>query len=599
MQCGVYEGSVLGARHIIDYFLRPLYMSFIVMADEIKEEGLDDAVSRLCMWYTRMVKQRAYKGMPEYFATADDFNNDTIGFIAGALLMRDKKKASIWLGVLKDWLDNNMTCSPGVLGLYKEDGTVFHHCGHYPTYGVPALTGTIPIIWALSDTPYAVSEKSWANTRKALETLKFSSTCGNDDVFGTIPLSFSGRCPHVLGELDYKPFKYFALAAPFYNDKPVSEEKSGNKSMYMACTMAHRYNNRLVIMRGFSKYLWAGECYSGCNMYDRYFSFGTVEILSDTLKESGYNVEGYDFRHLPGSTAIISDWDDFKTKLVQVDEYATFEELLLSDQSFAGGVSDGANGMFSAILAEHPKYNGTHRAIKSGFFVDDFLLFIGSNINNVSEYPTETTLFQNYIGDKETDNSLTDIIGNVYYIPEGQETEVREENQNCPLSTGNGFAEGRFKTAVIKHGIPSYRDNEKEEVLGDMYKEYAEKLRIHIDKIGIECNQAHAPFSLSYGCIFDVTEPKYLWLIHSLESAAILGAENIIVHSISVPKGVDFEEYNINFYKSLIPYCEKFGIHIAVENLFAWDSKRKRRIGKLGSPRDTCMNEVRLILTVT
>jgi sugar phosphate isomerase/epimerase len=131
-----------------------------------------------------------------------------------------------------------------------------------------------------------------------------------------------------------------------------------------------------------------------------------------------------------------------------------------------------------------------------------------------------------------------------------------------------------------------YWNNEKEEILGVTYKEYAEKLRIHLDETGIECNQAHAPFSLKYGCVFDISEQKYLWLVHSLESAAILGAENIIVHSIMVPKGVNFEEYNINFYKSLIPYCEKFGIHVAVENLFAIDNKRKHLIGMLGSPEE-------------
>lgn len=105
-----------------------------------------------------------------------------------------------------------------------------------------------------------------------------------------------------------------------------------------------------------------------------------------------------------------------------------------------------------------------------------------------------------------------------------------------------------------------------------------------MDAVGIVCNQAHAPFSLGYGCAFDTADKKYLWLTHAMESAAILGAENIIVHSLAVPKSVNFESYNIGYYKSLIPYCEKFGIHVAVENLFAVDTKRKRLIGKLGSP---------------
>lgn len=129
-----------------------------------------------------------------------------------------------------------------------------------------------------------------------------------------------------------------------------------------------------------------------------------------------------------------------------------------------------------------------------------------------------------------------------------------------------------------------YYDKECEDILGDGYKEYAKKLREHLDEVGIICNQAHAPFSFKYGLENNIAERKYLWMIHALESASILGARNIVVHSVTVPEGVNFEEYNVEYYKSFIPYCEKFGIHVAVENLFYRDIKRKRLTGKLGSP---------------
>lgn len=141
-----------------------------------------------------------------------------------------------------------------------------------------------------------------------------------------------------------------------------------------------------------------------------------------------------------------------------------------------------------------------------------------------------------------------------------------------------------------------YWENENEKVLGDGYRDYAERLKRQLDTAGIVCNQAHAPFSLNYGSAFDLSEPKYLRLVRSMESAAILGADNMIVHSISLPKnvalgeyvvkGADFEEYNIAYYRSLIPYCEKFGIHVSVENLWDMDSKRHCLIGKLGSPEE-------------
>lgn len=130
-----------------------------------------------------------------------------------------------------------------------------------------------------------------------------------------------------------------------------------------------------------------------------------------------------------------------------------------------------------------------------------------------------------------------------------------------------------------------YWDNEKEEVLGDNYREYAERLRAHFDKIGIECNQAHAPFSFSYSHAMDVSDERYLWILHSIESAVILGAKNIIIHAVSVPDGVDLEEYNIGYYKSFIPYCEKFGINVSVENLFT-HAPNGCLIGMLGSPEE-------------
>ncbi len=112
-------------------------------------------------------------------------------------------------------------------------------------------------------------------------------------------------------------------------------------------------------------------------------------------------------------------------------------------------------------------------------------------------------------------------------------------------------------------------DAEKD-MLGDDYRERAEALRHASDEIGIECNQAHAPFEIGAENTFDVSDKSYLRLVRSLEAASILGAENIIVHAIKdkLPQGTDFYELNRKFYLSLEPYCEKFNICVSVENLF-------------------------------
>ena len=93
-----------------------------------------------------------------------------------------------------------------------------------------------------------------------------------------------------------------------------------------------------------------------------------------------------------------------------------------------------------------------------------------------------------------------------------------------------------------------YWDKEKE-VLGENYREFAQNIRKCLEENDMYCNQAHAPFSFAYENKMDISDEKYLWLVRSLESAAILGAENIVVHSVNVPTGVDFEEYNTKFGK--------------------------------------------------
>ncbi len=105
-------------------------------------------------------------------------------------------------------------------------------------------------------------------------------------------------------------------------------------------------------------------------------------------------------------------------------------------------------------------------------------------------------------------------------------------------------------------------------VLGDGYLDYACKVRNLLDDLQMECNQAHAPFEMNSEDSFDVSNVSYLRLVRSLESASIMGAKSIIVHALTPPENESMLEYNYRFYKCLEPYCEKFGIKVAVENLF-------------------------------
>lgn len=105
---------------------------------------------------------------------------------------------------------------------------------------------------------------------------------------------------------------------------------------------------------------------------------------------------------------------------------------------------------------------------------------------------------------------------------------------------------------------------------------YAREIRAYMDEIGLECVQAHAPFSLEYGEPWELSHFPYGSIVKSMEAAAILGAESIVVHAVTVrdQSAQAVEDYNYGFYKTLEPYAEQYGIPIAVENLFNTDKKR-------------------------
>ena len=118
------------------------------------------------------------------------------------------------------------------------------------------------------------------------------------------------------------------------------------------------------------------------------------------------------------------------------------------------------------------------------------------------------------------------------------------------------------------------------EFFGDGYKEYCKKLREKGDSLGIRCNQAHSPYpSVDWGKD-EFNEKRFDELVRSMECAALLGAEIIVVHPVhkNMPKSVDEYAVNKEFYEKLIPYCEKFGIKVATENMFKNDPYRNVRL---------------------
>ncbi len=126
---------------------------------------------------------------------------------------------------------------------------------------------------------------------------------------------------------------------------------------------------------------------------------------------------------------------------------------------------------------------------------------------------------------------------------------------------------------------------------GENFREYAGEIRAYADSLGIVCNQTHAIFPPVRG---DEEDPvRYQTLLRHLEISGILGAKASVVHPIHYIPYLKNKEIlkkmNMEFYRGLIPYCEKFNIKIATENMWQrYYSKGGNRICRsaCSSPAD-------------
>lgn len=442
---GWTKGSCQGTIHHLGYQVRELYQSIFLMKEPLlKDKNLKQA-KEMVTWYSAMgilyTPNSEIKGV-----NADVLNTMLPGMLIAILLNDDDKVTASQLYQLNHYLTKSIDYAPGLLGGFKEDGSMFHHMQNYPAYAKGAFEGLTPIMYYLGNTAFALDDYSFNIVKKAvLMTRVYSNT-------HTWLISISGRHPDDRFQISDEVFRYLALGKKVGNDSELAnaylrlapqgrfaEELSslgfkaettpqGAWTMNMSSLQLHRRDNWLIGVKGYSRYLVGNETYIKNNLFGRYMSYGNFQILENSLIESGYVQQGWDWAHFPGTTAIALPIDKLKSPISQVDIYSGVEEMLLSDETFSGGNSLNNNGMFAMKLHEHSKYNDTHRARKSVFLFDNRVILLGSDIENKSDYETHTTLFQNYLSDKNSiskvekiknNNFILDTQNNLYKVVEG------------------------------------------------------------------------------------------------------------------------------------------------------------------------------------
>ncbi|EOA60184.1 hypothetical protein HMPREF1214_00641 [Bacteroides sp. HPS0048] len=494
---GIAYGSCLGNITHYGYSFRPFFTAYFLMKEVFREMGKQEEAEKAMLWYSTV--NDVYNKPKTAGIDIDFFNTLSTGRIASILFMEDTPEKVQYLKSYSRWLNNGCLPAEGLNDAFKADGSAYHHCNNYPAYATGGLTGATNMIYLLSHTDFAVSELAHQTVKEVLLTMRFY--CNKR----SFPLSMSGRHPNGKGELIPEHYILMALAgspdrkqdidtdmanaylrlteAPYkcnkreesfrnlFSAKGFSPEQDpeGNKAMGYACVSIQRRNNWSAVARGHSRYLWAAEHYRGANLFGRYLAHGSLQIMTAPQGEEvsstsgGWQEEGFDWGRIPGTTAIHLPVDQLEANILNVDVFSGYEEMLYSDEAFAGGISqEHRNGAFGMKLHEHDKYNGSHRARKSFHFFDGVIVCLGSDIENTNnEYPTETTIFQLAVKDDAGHNYWKDYqgngkywidhIGTGYYVPVAAKFEKNFPQYSRKQNTGEK-TEGDWVSLTVDHG---------------------------------------------------------------------------------------------------------------------------------------------------
>lgn len=494
---GFAYGSGQGTNHHYGYQVRDLYKGIWILRKPLQQRGkLEEYVRHLTYWSGLQEIRRPYEQTRDGILDAwHTLHNCRV--ISAMLQPSDQDKYTYMKG-LGAWTSGSLMFTEGTVGGLKVDGTTFHHGGHYPGYSVGAFAVLGDYCFFTKDTDFAIDRTAREHFKFALMTL-YDYTNGKDwglGVCGRHP--FNGRIPDpdveafarlaVLGDLtdagkNVDPELAGAYIALQGKNKTylsqfkkegisASVQPDGFRVYNYGAFGIHRRNGWALTLKGFNSDVWGTEIYAADNRYGRYLAYGSVQLIGqDGAKASGYSQEGWDWNRIPGATTIHLPFDKLENPLKGT--------LMERNSSRFPGVSslEGRNGCLAFTIVEGNRQNFCPgaTATKSVFCFDNRIIFLGTGIGNNSSFPTETTLYQFHLEDKNaeidindeytdafpysyrvTDRGqvvLTDTQKNIYIIKDGQGLVVEKKHQQSPLDTKKGNGEGDFVTAYLDHGV--------------------------------------------------------------------------------------------------------------------------------------------------
>ena len=323
LKSGWHEGHGQGTLHHFGYSSREYYTASFLTRSLLERHGLRRQVARSLQWFND--SHYCYDPFATtHYANLDYFNTLALPQLMALLMTEaDGERYSAvkqWSQMLSGAIANDRH---GSNGGFKEDGTAFHHWGHYPAYETGALRSLASLFLLLSDTPFRLTPDAYQCFKKAMLVIRLQSN------LHSWPRSLSGRHPYsqegIAGlkkafvefsrsgtadgkqaidhEMAAVTIRLFPETANEFPAVKAESHPSGHWVLPYAHAGIHRRDDWLAVARGLSRYVWGSEIYGSVNRYGRYQSHGVLEILPlGGLRASGVGEGGWDWSRPPGAT---------------------------------------------------------------------------------------------------------------------------------------------------------------------------------------------------------------------------------------------------------------------------------------------------------
>ncbi len=496
---GFAFGSAMGTNHHYGYQTRELYQGLWILRKEIAAAGKTDEYLKVLEYWSGLAETRLpfQKGRDEIL---DSWHTLLESKLIAAMMNPSEETRYAKMKALGEWVSGSLGYSPGTLGGIKPDGTSFHHGGLYPAYSVGAFAALGEYCRCTAGTDFVISEDARRCFKHALLTMR--NYCNLTD-WG---LGICGRHPFngFIPKADINAFAVLALLGDLTGSGLAADPELGGAYLYLGApdeTLAaeirkagitpspapegfftmnygamgiHRRDDWMLVLKGYNSDVWSSEIYAADNRYGRYQSYGSAQLIGSgkpvSARESGFSQEGWDWNRVPGATTVHLPFEMLDSPLK-----GTLMER--NDSRFPGVSSlEGRNGVlaFTYVERDRPNFCAGATATKSVFCFDNRIVFLGSGITNTSSYPTETTIYQLRLDDRNAEVDvndewldsfplawhfsgsgqavLTDTKGNTYIIRDASGLTVLKQSQTSPSDTKKKTGTGDFVTAYIDHG---------------------------------------------------------------------------------------------------------------------------------------------------